>query len=266
MKVLIFPDAETAVDHVATTLVDTVAADPAAVLGLATGGTMDRVYLRTADLAQARGVRFDRVTSFNLDEYWGIPPEHPCAYAHYMRSRVFGPLGMDPARTHLPNGMAADPVVEAERYEAAIAAAGGIGLQILGLGVNGHIGFNEPTSSLVSRTRIKTLAEATRRANRRYFDRDEDVPHHALTMGIGSILDTRHCLLLALGPTKAEAVERMVEGPVSAMCPASALQMHRTATIVLDPEAASRLTLLEYYQRIHPDGGPAVVPVPEAGR
>lgn len=151
--------------------------------------------------------------------------------------------------------MPADPPAEAARYEARIAEAGGLSLQLLGVGRNGHIGFNEPTSSLASPTRIKTLTESTRSANRQYFGPDETPPAYAITMGVGTILSAHECLLLATGATKAAAAAAMIEGPVSAVCPASALQMHPRATVVLDREAAADLQLTDYYQHVHPDGG-----------
>jgi glucosamine-6-phosphate deaminase len=254
MKVLIFPDAAAAVAHVASAVLDQVAAHPETVLGLATGATMQGVHAGVVGQAAARGVRFDRVTSFNLDEYWRLPPDHPGSFTRAMRQTVFDPLGMDPARSHLPDGMAADPQAESARYESLIAAAGGIDLQLLGIGVNGHIGFNEPTSSLASRTRLVALAAATLAANRASFPQPGSMPTHALTMGIASILDARRCLLLALGPAKARAIAGMAEGPLSAMCPASALQLHPATTVVLDPAAASALTLGDYYRSAYPVG------------
>ena len=257
MKVLIFPSTEAAVGHVADTLCDVLIAQPASVLGLATGTTMERVYARLVTCARARRVDVGSLRSFNLDEYCGLGPDHPASFAQYMATRFVGPLGLAPGQVRLPDGLAADPQAEADRYEADIAAAGGIDLQVLGIGQNGHIGFNEPTSSLGSRTRIKTLTASTRAANRAQFAPHEEMPRQAITMGIATILAARACLVLATGAAKAEAVAAMVEGPVTAMCPASALQMHRRATVVLDPEAAGRLRLCAYYQAVHPDGPPA---------
>lgn len=254
MKVLIFDEAEQAVARVADLVADLVRRKPDAVLGLATGGTMVPLYERLVALHQEAGPSFAGVTSFNLDEYVGLAAEHPCSYYSYMRSVLFDRIDFDLARTHLPRGDSADPMREADRYEAAIAAAGGIDLQLLGIGQNGHIGFNEPTSSLASRTRIKTLTDDTRRANQRYFDSFEDTPRFALTMGVATILESRFCLLLATGRSKADAVAAMVEGPVAAACPASALQLHRNATVVLDRDAASSLRLTSYYQHVHPGG------------
>lgn len=241
MDVLLFPTADAAVAHVVETVLDTVAARPTAVLGLATGSTMEGVHAGLVAQAARRGVRFDAVSSFNLDEYWRLPPDHPGAFTRMMREQVFAPLGMDPARCHLPDAMADDPTAEAAHYEALIAAVGGIDLQLLGIGLNGHIGFNEPPSDALTRTRLVALADATRAANQPRFPPPGPLPTHALTMGVGTILEARRCLLLALGPAKAEVVARMVEGPVSALCPASALQRHPATTIVLDEAAASAL-------------------------
>lgn len=254
MKVLIHPTEAAATDCVAGLIAARLTRQPGTVLGLATGGTMEAVYRRLIALHRAGRASFAGATSFNLDEYVGLPPDHPCSYWHYMRERLFAHVDIDPTRTHLPHGDAPDASAEATRYEAAIHAAGNIGLQLLGLGTNGHIGFNEPTSSLASDTRIKTLTHATRLSNARFFAQFDDVPRLAITMGIGTILRAGEVLLLALGPGKSEAVARMVEGPVSAACPASALQMHRKVTVVLDEAAASQLALRSYYEAVHPEG------------
>lgn len=254
MKILIHPDADAANDCAVGLIADRMARDPATVLGLATGGTMEEVYRRLILRHRAVGFSLGAAQSFNLDEYVGLAPDHPCSYWHYMRTHLFDHVDLPVASAHLPRGDTPDPVAEADRYEAAIVAAGDIGLQLLGLGANGHIGFNEPSSSLSSLTRIKTLARSTRDANARFFDDAADVPHLAITMGIGTILRASEVVLLALGSAKAEAVARMIEGPVSAFCPASALQLHRNVTVVLDGAAASRLELREYYEDIHPAG------------
>jgi len=260
VKILIFPDTEQAEAFVALEVAALVSKRPTAVLGLATGGTMERVYGRLVACALDQDIAFTQVRSFNLDEYWGVAPDHPASYTHYMNKRLFQPLDMHQALTQLPNGIAADADVEAARYEAAISAVGGIDLQLLGLGANGHIGFNEPTSSLGSRTRIKTLTQTTRNANRRYFDKAQDVPRFALTMGIATILEARAVLLLATGAAKSRAAAQMIEGPLSAFCPASALQLHPKATIVLDADAARELTLRDYFEEVHPHGARASVP------
>lgn len=259
MKVLILPDAQAAIDRVAQLLADQLHQTPASVLGLATGGTMEAVYARLIAQHRTGGLSFAQATSFNLDEYVGLAPTHPCSYWHYMRAQLFDHVDIDPARCHLPHGDAADPQAEADRYEAAIVQAGDVSFQLLGLGANGHIGFNEPTSSLTSLTRIKTLTQSTRAANARFFDQAEDVPRLAITMGIGTILRARQVVLLAYGAAKARAVAAMIEGPLAAACPASALQLHRRATVVLDAEAAADLRLRDYYELVHPAGREAVV-------
>jgi glucosamine-6-phosphate deaminase len=253
VKVLILPDAAVAADRVAGLIASYLAQDQDPVLGLATGETMRPVYARIVALHQAGRADFSQATSFNLDEYVGVAPDHPASFAAFMRQALFDHVNIDPARAHLPRGDAPDPVAEAARYEAAIDAAGGIGLQVLGIGQNGHIAFNEPTSSLGSRTRVKTLTEATRLANAPAFA-PQPVPRHAITMGIATILDARSCVLLATGASKAQAVARMIEGPLGADCPATALQLHPAATVVLDEHAARDLKLRNYYETVHPSG------------
>jgi glucosamine-6-phosphate deaminase len=252
MKVLILNDAASATRRAADLVLSAVQENPDLVLGLATGGTMEPLYRHLCD--HPATLSFAGVTTFNLDEYVGLAPSHPQSYHSHMQRNLFSRLDIDPARTFLPRGDAPDPTAEALRYDSAIAEAGGIGLQLLGLGANGHIGFNEPTSSLGSRTRIKTLAAKTRADNARYFDNADDVPRYAITMGIATILQARQIVLLATGKSKAQAARDMIEGPVAAICPASALQLHPKATIILDDDAASDLRLRSYYAQVHPEG------------
>lgn len=254
MKVLIHPDPARAVDCTAGLITTRLQRQPDAVLGLATGGTMEAVYARLIDTYRRGEVSFRQARSFNLDEYVGVAPDHPASYWHYMRAQLFDHIDMPKGAARLPRGDAPNPEAEAETYERAIAAAGDIGLQLLGLGANGHIGFNEPTSSLASLTRVKTLTRSTREANARFFDDPAQVPRLAITMGIGTILRADEVVLLASGTGKADAVRAMIEGPLSAACPASALQLHRKATVVLDAAAASKLALRDYYQEVHPEG------------
>jgi len=254
MKVLILPDTATAVSRVADILAQTLDAGRGCTMGLATGGTMVPLYAEIVARHRAGQLSLAQVTTFNLDEYVGLAPDHPGSYHRYMAEVLFDHTDIRPGHAHLPRGDAPDPRAEAMAYEARIAREGGIDLQVLGLGQNGHIAFNEPTSSLGSRTRIKTLTDDTRRANRPNFDREEDMPRYAITMGIATILEARAIVLLATGASKADAVAAMVEGPVSALCPASALQLHPKATIVLDAKAASALRLTNYYHHVHPDG------------
>jgi glucosamine-6-phosphate deaminase len=220
-----------------------------ATLGLATGGTPIAMYRRLVDLHREGRLSFRDVTTFNLDEYIGVSPNNPQSYRAYMQRELFDDIDIDVANTHLPECAGEqNPLEVGPAYEEKIRAAGGIDLQVLGIGRNGHIGFNEPTSSLASRTRIKTLTRGTVEANKRYFDEDEFQPELAITMGISTIMDAREVLLLATGPKKAEAVEKMIEGPVSAMAPASILQMHERVTVLLDRDAASALSHRDYYE------------------
>ncbi|WP_375574026.1 glucosamine-6-phosphate deaminase [Ahrensia marina] len=254
MKVLVLPTAERAAARTAGLVADTVATTDQPVLGLATGSTMEQVYADLVTLHRTDSLSFATTTTFNLDEYVGLSPDHPQSYRQTMEALLFSHVDLHPQACHLPRGNAPNPYAEAERYEAAIAAKGGIDLQLLGIGHNGHIGFNEPTSSLGARTRIKTLTRSTREANARFFDDPKDVPRYAITMGIATILDARHAVLLATGSSKAEAVARMIEGPLGADCPATALQMHPRTTVVVDREAAAKLCMIDYYLEIHPDG------------
>lgn len=254
MKVLVLPTAERAAIRAAGLVADALAAKDRPVLGLATGSTMEQVYADLVARHRAGALSFANATTFNLDEYVGLSPDHPQSYRQTMETLLFSHVDVAPNACHLPRGDAPDPHAEAERYEAAIAFDGGIDLQLLGIGQNGHIGFNEPTSSLGARTRIKTLTRSTREANARFFDNPNEVPRYAITMGIATILDARHAVLLATGSSKAAAVARMVEGPLGADCPATALQMHPKATVIVDGDAAAELRMIDYYQEIHPDG------------
>ncbi|MFI5216613.1 MAG: glucosamine-6-phosphate deaminase [Candidatus Limnocylindria bacterium] len=222
---------------------------PDARLGLATGATPQALYAELARRNQLGDLSFSRVETFNLDEYLGVGPQHPQSFHLAMREKLFAKVDVDPANTHLPAGDTADPVAEAAAYEALIQARGGIDLQILGIGRNGHIGFNEPGSSLGSRTRVKTLSPATLRDNR-LGKPDLEAPTMAITMGIATILDARALLVLATGAAKARAVAAALEGPLAASCPASAIQLHPHATVLLDPEAAADLRLTDYYELV----------------
>lgn len=259
MKVLILPDAAAATERAAGIVAAFLASEAKPVLGLATGETMRPLYARLVAMWAAGQVDFAPVITFNLDEYVGVPADHLASFAAFMRVNLFDHVTINPARINLLAGDAPDPDAEAARYEEAITAAGGIGLQVLGIGRNGHVAFNEPTSSLASRTRVKTLTEATRRANAAAFAPDP-VPRYAITLGIATILASKRCLLIATGQSKADAVARMIEGPLGADCPATALQMHRQTTVVLDEEAASNLRLRDYYETVHPAGAEARLP------
>jgi glucosamine-6-phosphate deaminase len=248
MEIIIMQDAQQAALYTAGFMAAQVRRKPDSVLGLATGGTPEPVYAELVRMHQQAGLHFDQLTSFNLDEYVGLPADHPASYRYYMNEHLFKHVDIRLDATNFPNGTAADIPAECLRYEQAIADAGGIDLQLLGIGRDGHIGFNEPTSSLSSRTRIKTLTEETVEDNARYFESAEQVPYHVLTMGIGTIRDARCIILLAHGEAKAEAVAASVEGPISAMVPASALQLNQRVVFVMDEAAASKLQRRDYYR------------------
>ena len=245
-EVIIVPDAGVAGELVADEIAALIVADPEVVLGLATGSTPLTVY--QALRAKLEGVDASRVRGFALDEYVGIDPAHPESYRNVIRREVVEPLGLDPARVRTPDGSLETIRHAGEDYERAIAEAGGIELQILGIGTDGHIGFNEPGSSFASSTRVKTLTEQTRQDNARFFDSVDQVPTHCITQGLGTILRARHLVLLAFGQSKAEAIAGAVEGPVTASLPGSAIQLHPRVSVVVDEAAASRLRFADYYR------------------
>lgn len=245
-EVVIVPSPADAGALVADEIVRLIAARPDVVLGLATGSTPLPVY--EALRPRLAGIDVSRVRGFALDEYVGIDPRHPQSYRSVITTEVVEPLGLDPERIHTPNGDLASIAHAGEDYERAIADAGGIDLQILGIGTSGHIGFNEPGSSFASRTRVKTLIEQTRRDNARFFDAIDDVPMHCITQGLGTILSARHLFLLAFGEGKAAAVAGAVEGPVTSSLPGSAIQLHPHVTVVVDEAAASHLEHADYYR------------------
>ena len=221
---------------------------PNAVFGLATGSSPLATYDELIARYRAGRISFADARGFLLDEYMGLPGDHPQSYRSFIERRFTGVVDFATGAVHSPNGTAADIPAECVAYEAAIRAAGGIDLQLLGVGSDGHVGFNEPSSSLASRTRVKTLTEETRADNARFFAGLDDVPHHVVTQGIGTILDAGHVVLIATGVAKAAPICSAVEGPLTAMCPASALQLHPHASIVVDEAAASELTLTDYYR------------------
>ena len=221
---------------------------PEAVLGVATGSTPLIIYDELGRRVAQNSLSLAKTKAFMLDEYVGLRADHPQRYRNVIREEFVEKVDIDPAQVFGPDGLAADLASACEAYERAIADAGGVDLQILGIGTDGHIAFNEPGSSLASRTRIKTLTSQTRSDNARFFGGDVDaVPKHCLTQGIGTILQARHLVLVASGRGKAEAVHQLVEGPVSAMWPATALQLHPHVTVLLDTAAASRLQLASYF-------------------
>jgi glucosamine-6-phosphate deaminase len=220
---------------------------PNAVLGLATGSTPLGLYQEMARMHKEEGLDFSRVVTFNLDEYVGLPATHPQSYHCFMYENLFKHINIPRENTYIPSGTTSNYHAFCEWYEQRILACGGIDLQILGIGTDGHIGFNEPGSSLSSRTRLKTLAESTIDDNARFFSRREDVPIYAITMGVGTIMTARKVILLANGKNKAAAIAAAVEGPVTSMITASALQLHPDTRAFLDEDAASGLKMKDYF-------------------
>lgn len=254
MEVIICADAAE-VGRVGAAKVAKVAAEvgPGVVIGVATGSSPLSCYAELAARVADGRLDLSQASAFALDEYVGIAKGHPESYHEIIRKTVTEPLRLDPDRVHVPNGFADDVVAACQGYEDAIRAAGGVDVQILGVGSNGHVGFNEPTSSLSSRTRIKTLAARTRHDNARFFDSIDDVPRHCLTQGLGTIMDARNVVLMATGASKAHAIAAVVEGPVTSMYPGSVLQFHPHATIVIDEAAAAELELADYYRETYAD-------------
>jgi glucosamine-6-phosphate deaminase len=248
MEVIIRPDAEQATELASRLIAARLRSKPDLVLGLATGRTMERVYDRLVALHRDEGLDFARVRTFNLDEYIGVPTADPHSYRYYMNQHLFSRVNIDLNNTHIPDGMAAHLPEEASHYEQLIREAGGIDVQLLGIGEAGHIGFNEPLSALMSRTREKALTPITRRQNAVMFGGDpEKVPKRALTMGVGTILDARELLLLATGTAKAGILAQAVEGPITAMVSASAMQLHPRCKVIVDAPAASEFAGRDYY-------------------
>jgi glucosamine-6-phosphate deaminase len=247
MEIIIQPNPVVATSLAVRLLGKTIREKPDAVLGLATGGTMEALYRQLV----AAKLDWSGVTTFNLDEYVGLPPHHPQSYHHFMRENLFRHVNIFPRNVNIPDGLAISIPAECEAYERKLSAAGGIELQLMGIGTDGHIGFNEQSSSLASRTRIKTLTPQTRKDNARFFGSEEQVPHHVITMGIGTILESRHCVMLAFGARKAKAIAGAVEGPITSMNPASALQNHPKVTVILDEAAAVDLSLKDYYRWVY---------------
>lgn len=247
MRVIIEKDYDAMSKRAAEIVADLVRTKPDCVLGLATGSTPIGMYKELIRMHKEEGLDFSLVTTFNLDEYYGLPPDHEQSYYYFMQENLFKHINVSPHRVHVPSGLAKDVKAYCESYERMIKEAGGIDLQVLGIGGDGHIAFNEPGSSLASRTRLVALDEQTIRDNARFFEREEDVPRYAVTMGVGTILEARRLMLLANGKKKAEVVARAIEGPVTSQITASALQLHPDVVIILDEEAASELKRRDYY-------------------
>ena len=241
MLVIVKEDYEAASAEAARLVADRIRRKPDLVLGLATGSSPVGLYRELIRLHRDEGLDFSKITTFNLDEYVGLPPGHDQSYCHFMWEQLFSHVNVDARFVHVPNGMVTDIQAHCAWYEQRIVNAGGIDLQVLGIGANGHIAFNEPGSSLASRTRVKTLTQKTREDNARFFDSMDEVPRYAITMGIGTIMEARELVMVASGESKAEAVRAAVEGPLTASAPASMIQMHRMAFVICDAAAASLL-------------------------
>lgn len=254
MEVVITEDVDAVAGRAADIVVALLRSRPGAVLGVATGSTPLPTYLELGRRVAAGEVSFERCRAFLLDEYIGLPPDHPECYANVVRRRFADVVGLPPHHVAGPDVWAPDLSAACAAYEDAIVSAGGIDLQLLGIGADGHIGFNEPGSSLASLTRPTTLTSVTRGANAHRFGSIDDVPRHAVTQGVATIGRARHVLLLATGAHKSSIVAAAVEGPITAMVPASALQLHPHVTVVVDEAAASRLSLADYYREIEAAG------------
>jgi glucosamine-6-phosphate deaminase len=252
MEVVITPTSAEAAQIAADAVTALVTGRPGAVLGLATGSSPLALYDELTRRHAEEGLSFARVRAFLLDEYVGLADDHPERYRRVIEREFVARVDIDPDAVLGPEAGAADLAGACARYEQVLADAGGVDLQILGIGSDGHIGFNEPGSSLSSRTRLKTLTDQTRRDNARFFGGSvEAVPRHVLTQGLGTIRQARHLVLLASGAAKAEAVHHLVEGPVSALWPATVLQHHPHVTVLVDEAAAGRLQLASYYRETY---------------
>lgn len=239
MNIIVTDTSDQAFRYAASMIADRIRSFPTTVLGLATGRTMESIYRLLVQQHDGGALDFSGTTSFNLDEYVGLGAADPNSYRHYMREHLFAHVNMSAERAHVPDGVAADLAAECARYEAAIRASGGIDLQLLGIGETGHIGFNEPPSAFDSRTRVVDLDEVTRRQNSAMFSGDpERVPERALTMGVGTILEARHLLLVAVGEGKAAIINEALNGPISETVSATAIKLHDNVTVILDKAAA----------------------------
>ncbi len=250
MEIIVKDTVEEMSQTAARVVARTLNSKPNAVLGLATGSTPLGLYQELVRMHREGGLNFSQVTTFNLDEYAGLTQKHPQSYHYFMHENLFKHINIAKQNIFIPSGTTDNYEAFCAWYEQRIVECGGIDLQILGIGSDGHIAFNEPSSSLGSRTRIKTLAKQTIDDNARFFDSPREVPVYAITMGVGTILEARRIVLLAHGKHKAEAVARAIEGPVTSMITASALQLHRDVMFIVDRDAASSLDNLDYYEWI----------------
>jgi glucosamine-6-phosphate deaminase len=247
MEVIIQPNKNAAAELTAKIIAEEIHKNPSTVLGLATGRTMELLYEYLVREHEQNSLDFSLCRTFNLDEYVGLAPDNPHSYRSYMNNRLFNRVNIDIRNTHVPHGDPLNLEAECERYERLIVRNGGIDLQLLGIGRAGHIGFNEPLSALRSQTRVKALTPETIEQNAPLFDDPGEIPRRAITMGVGTILNTKRCLMLVTGLEKAEILAKAVEGPITSMVTASALQLHPRCTVFCDEEAASKLQGKEYY-------------------
>ncbi len=250
MEVMIYQSYEEISKASAKVVADVVNSKPNAVIGLATGSTPLGLYQELIRMHKEEGLDFSHVSTFNLDEYVGLTPNHPQSYHYFMHENLFKDINIEPQNVHVPSGTTSNYKAFCEWYEKRIAECGGIDIQVLGVGSDGHIAFNEPGSSLGSRTRIKTLSKETIDDNARFFDTRDQVPIYAITMGVGTVLEARKIILLANGANKAKSIANAIEKPVCCMCTASALQLHHDSTFFLDSEAAADLKMRDYYEWI----------------
>ena len=250
MEVIVMPDERRATQLTAKLIADAVRAKPNLTLGLATGRTMENLYALLGKMHKEEGLDFSLCRTFNLDEYVGLPGSDPNSYRAYMNHHLFSRINIDMRNTHLPHGDAADLKAECAEYEQLMLDEGGVDLQLLGIGRSGHIGFNEPLSPLTSRTRAIPLTPVTIAQNSPLFANPADMPKRGLSMGVGTILESKRIVMLVTGAEKADIIAKAIEGPVTSMISASALQMHNNAVVILDESAAAKLQGREYYDWI----------------
>lgn len=250
MQIFIYDDYEQMSKAAAEAVAHVLNSKPNMVLGLATGSTPLGLYKELARMHKEEGLNFSQVMTFNLDEYVGLSADHPQSYHYFMQENLFKHINIPVQNVHIPSGTTDNYPAFCAWYERRIEEVGGIDVQVLGIGSDGHIGFNEPTSSLGSRTRMKTLAKSTIDDNARFFKKPKDVPIYAITMGVGTIMEARKVVLVANGKSKADAIAQAVEGPVTSMITASALQLHPDTTVFVDRDAAGKLKMTEYYEWI----------------
>ena len=242
ITVHVTPDYQSMSQMAAKLFAQTVSQNPKAVYGFATGGTPEGMYQDLVKMSQAGTVNISEITAFNLDEYTPLSPSNPQSYAHYRATKLFDHVGIPQSRRNIPKGDAPCPTAEAAAYETKIISAGGIHLQILGIGTNGHIGFNEPADTFPGPTAHVALTQSTIDANARYFNNITDVPKHAISMGMQSIMMAKSILLLASGSTKAKILSQALTGPITPQVPASVLQLHQNVTVIVDKPAAAFLS------------------------